>query len=442
MNETKHNSLLTIARLAPVVGFILLALVAGIGIGAHLTLSSSKIGGEQYADIVESKDFLADILPPPLFPIEAMLDVHVLLDNPGRLDEIAGKVAKAHQIFDERVEHWVKQLDVNMVAGEETKSIFKTELIAVFDETWSQIETLILPAVKAGNIAAAEQASLALEKLYGRALAANSRVVDKLLPAIAAAESGAIEQADRNEWLLAAAVIAVCVVLCLAIAFMVTHVVRPLKRLTGVLSSLANDDFSVVIPFVTRPDELGSVARSVEILKANNLAATRAKTEAISSERAMVTQSIGSGLTKLAGKDLTYRISEEMPEAYRKLQDDFNRAMEQLEGVIGMVSASSETINSGTMEISTASDDLSKRTETQAANLEETAAAVAEITTKVKAALINDPVVKAFDVKVESFKGVVQLSGFVATESEKAQAGRVAATVSGVSEIKNNITLK
>lgn len=64
------------------------------------------------------------------------------------------------------------------------------------------------------------------------------------------------------------------------------------------------------------------------------------------------------------------------------------------------------------------------------------------ITTKVKAALVNDPVVKALDVKVETFKGVVQLSGFVATESEKAQAGRVAATVSGVSEIKNNITLK
>jgi len=64
------------------------------------------------------------------------------------------------------------------------------------------------------------------------------------------------------------------------------------------------------------------------------------------------------------------------------------------------------------------------------------------ITTKVKAALVNDPVVSALDVTVESFKGVVQLSGFVNTSAEKAQAGRVAASVKGVTDVKNNIVVK
>lgn len=64
------------------------------------------------------------------------------------------------------------------------------------------------------------------------------------------------------------------------------------------------------------------------------------------------------------------------------------------------------------------------------------------ITTKVKAAFVNDPVVSALDVKVDSFKGVVQLSGFVNTSAEKAQAGRIAASIKGVTDVQNNIVVK
>src|SRR5215467_10404681 len=64
------------------------------------------------------------------------------------------------------------------------------------------------------------------------------------------------------------------------------------------------------------------------------------------------------------------------------------------------------------------------------------------ITAKVKAALVKDPVVKARDVKVETFKGVVQLSGFVNSETEKTQAGAVAASVNGVINVKNDIVVK
>ncbi len=103
-------------------------------------------------------------------------------------------------------------------------------------------------------------------------------------------------------------------------------------------------------------------------------------------ERDAAIQLIGSGLTRLAAKDLTFRISERLPAAYQALKEDFNAAMDQLEGVIRSVSDSTQTINSGTQEISSASDDLSRRTESQAASLEETAAAVAEITAKVRQA--------------------------------------------------------
>jgi hyperosmotically inducible periplasmic protein len=64
------------------------------------------------------------------------------------------------------------------------------------------------------------------------------------------------------------------------------------------------------------------------------------------------------------------------------------------------------------------------------------------ITVKVKAAFVKDPVIKAFAVTVQTFKGVVQLSGFVNTAAEKEQAERVAAAVPGVTEVKNSIVVK
>lgn len=66
----------------------------------------------------------------------------------------------------------------------------------------------------------------------------------------------------------------------------------------------------------------------------------------------------------------------------------------------------------------------------------------ATITTKVKAAFVRDPVVKALDVNVDTFKSVVQLSGFVSTNDEKARAEQLAAGIAGVSSVKNNITVK
>lgn len=66
----------------------------------------------------------------------------------------------------------------------------------------------------------------------------------------------------------------------------------------------------------------------------------------------------------------------------------------------------------------------------------------ASITTKVKAAFVRDPLVKALDVGVDTFKGVVQLNGFVDTEEQKSRAEQIAAGVAGVSSVKNNVTVK
>ncbi len=64
------------------------------------------------------------------------------------------------------------------------------------------------------------------------------------------------------------------------------------------------------------------------------------------------------------------------------------------------------------------------------------------ITTKVKTAIFNDPVAKVLQVKVETFKGVVQLSGFVDSPEAAARAVEAARSVGGVKDVINKISVK
>ena len=64
------------------------------------------------------------------------------------------------------------------------------------------------------------------------------------------------------------------------------------------------------------------------------------------------------------------------------------------------------------------------------------------ISTKVRARIADDPAVSIRDIDVNAFRDTVQLSGFVDTPEEKARAGRIAASVEGVRNVENNITVK
>lgn len=64
------------------------------------------------------------------------------------------------------------------------------------------------------------------------------------------------------------------------------------------------------------------------------------------------------------------------------------------------------------------------------------------ITTKVKAAVLHEPGLKVAEINVETFKGVVQLSGFVSSRDDIKSAIRVASAVDGVKSVKNDMQLK
>ncbi|WP_295992613.1 BON domain-containing protein [Rugamonas sp.] len=66
----------------------------------------------------------------------------------------------------------------------------------------------------------------------------------------------------------------------------------------------------------------------------------------------------------------------------------------------------------------------------------------AALTTKVKAAIVNEPTLKVSEINVETYQGKVQLSGFVSSQDDINKAVDVARNVNGVKEVNNDIRLK
>ena len=193
----------------------------------------------------------------------------------------------------------------------------------------------------------------------------------------------------------------------LAAAFIVGRTTaNPLGRLRDSMLALAAGDLEVEIAALGRADELGEMAKAVQSFKeaahdrerlereaANEREASEAGRRANEAERAVrenqqkrVVEAIATGHEQLAQGNLTFRIEETFPPAYEKIKSDFNAAIAQIQRTIAVISTTTEGIRSNAGEMSQASDNLSRRTEQQAASLEESAAALGEITQTVKKA--------------------------------------------------------
>ncbi|HVY89223.1 MAG TPA: HAMP domain-containing protein, partial [Hyphomonadaceae bacterium] len=160
--------------------------------------------------------------------------------------------------------------------------------------------------------------------------------------------------------------------------------IQPVKRITDAMTRLAGGDEAIVVPYVERGDEIGAMGKALAAFKQAGIDHREEQKASEARNEALVNDSFGEGVSRLAQGDLTYRLEQELPAAYAQLQRDFNAAMEKLQQAMRGITDNSGGVKSAASEISHAADDLSRRTEQQAASLEETAAALDEITATVK----------------------------------------------------------
>jgi methyl-accepting chemotaxis protein len=212
---------------------------------------------------------------------------------------------------------------------------------------------------------------------------------------------------------------------------------RPIKGLVQIMTHLAGGDLSVVVVGTERKDEIGPMAKAVQIFKDNGLklkaseaeaarqrmaaeqerAANEAARAEIQRQQEAVVATIAEGLDRLSQGDLTGRLNQAFASEYEKLRTDFNATAKSLQEALSTIATATDGISNGSDQIATASDDLSRRTEQQAASLEETSAALNIITQTVKAMAADTA--EASKV-VATTRNAAETSGAVVTQAVEA----------------------
>ncbi len=363
-------------------------------------IETVRVGGPLYDRIVEEKDLTADILPPPLYVIDAYLDAKLAFAAAGSSDLQAAEkeFAKHRGEYEARLTHWQA---INF--DPEVKSVLMGESDAQVQIVWTSADAMF-KALSSGDTASAA----AHEAQMTQAFEAHRAAVEKVVPIIAADQIKIEAAAFTEEVQLLSLMGAVCLLLGGIIVGGVwaisRGVIRPVQAITGYMGQLAAGDYERAVPFAGRHDELGDMAKSVAVFREGVLERRALRQEqdderrtaesdrrsnedqriAAEQQRDSAMHSVAQGLDHLSAGDVAYRLETAFAPEYERLRGDFNTAAQKLTQTLSQIRQSSSGVGSGAAEIAQAADDLSRRTEQQAASLEETAAALDQITSTVR----------------------------------------------------------
>lgn len=167
--DTRLNS-----RLAALV-LVFLVSFSVYGLYCINTVSEVKISGTAYQRIIEGKDLIADVLPPPAYLIETYLTAYLMLDAEGP-EELAALVARLRRLatdFETRQAVWSRVL-----AEGELKRAMTVEAFEPGKRMLAALEEDFVPALRAGN---PDQARTVLELTVSRDYALHRRAVDRVV---------------------------------------------------------------------------------------------------------------------------------------------------------------------------------------------------------------------------------------------------------------------
>ncbi|CDM60366.1 MULTISPECIES: methyl-accepting chemotaxis protein [Rhizobium] len=263
---------------------------------------------------------------------------------------------------------------------------------------------------------------------------------------------------DTSMLSLGAAIGALLVISCFGFLAIRTWLVKPIKQMVVTMKIIADGDLTSTIEGTIRRDEIGSMARAVQIFKDNELRARDLEKDVEASrganeiERARIaeterqraqdmaeaTVSLAEGLKQLAGGNLVFRLDGNFAGDFEPLRANFNAAVAQLAESLRAVSDATGSIDDGAQEISVSAQDLSRRTEHQAASLEQTAAALDQITQNVASS--SRRTAEARHVAIEANKsarrsGEVVSSAVAAMQRIERSSSQISSIVGVIDEI-------
>ncbi|NYT40259.1 methyl-accepting chemotaxis protein [Sphingomonas sp. R-74633] len=149
------------------------------------------------------------------------------------------------------------------------------------------------------------------------------------------------------------------------------------------MEALAAGDLASPIQFTEYRDCVGRLTKAMFAFR--DTAAAQITANAESERHGEIVRGMTGNLRRLAEGDLTADITEEYPAVYAGLRGNFNEALSSLRNLLGSVTESTIAIRTGSGEIAQASENLARRTEANAASLEQTSAAITQMDQRLKA---------------------------------------------------------
>jgi methyl-accepting chemotaxis protein len=343
-------------------------------------------------------DLRADILPPPLYVVEAFAIANDAVVHREHADEDLATLGALKVDYDRRVTFWKERELSSSIVGS-----LNQDVIVTADNFWSLIEGGYRSALQGNDAAELALVMDRLRVLYIAQLDAVRRLSDVITTDATAVEANAAETSSIMNTASLGSGIAALLLFMGGIVVLHRRAIRPVKRMSDFMKVMATGDYSKAVPDLHRVDEIGEMAASVEVFKAAGIERRRLEEEAASGrlgteaeqrrmaeyERAKQQElqafvaDIERGFEALSEGDLTVRLDRPVAPEYEQIRQRYNESVDKLEDAFGKVVSGIGAIRTGLSEITVASGDLSQRTEQQAASLEETVAALSDVTAQV-----------------------------------------------------------
>ena len=343
---------------------LLTVIIAGLGV------NRIRYGGTLHTANQQVNDFVADILPPPVYVLEPYLEATMIAHNPANWAEHAKRLDKLEQDYRQRTAFWKAS-----TIAPDLRHQLEQESESSGMRFWTEIDQSLLPAAQHGDSAALAASYARLSAIYTE----HRTQIDAL---VAAAERAQTELGESSRMTLHL-VTGFLVVMALAIPTMVifniwyiTNIaLTPLGHTAETMTRMAAGDYDANEVHVHRDDEIGALTRAIEHFREN----ARARREG-RREQERVVAVLSDALEHLAEGNLAHRIEGDIPASYEQLRERFNAALTRLGTTLLAVSESAHSVLNGANEIRAASDDLARRNEEQAVSLEQTTGAMGRIT--------------------------------------------------------------
>src|SRR4051812_7178025 len=227
---------------------ILFGVITALGLSAILAVSTYsnsqlRVGGPLYSQIKLGNDLLADILPPPVYVVEAYLEATLALQEPSKASAHKERLAQLHKEFEDRQEFWIKS-DLDPVL----KSDLTVKSHAEVQRFWTTAERELLPALISGDRPAAEKSYARLTSAYTAHRAIIDDIIKKANADNAELEATAAKRITLFSLLVWSVSGAVVLIIVFGIAGIAIGVIRPVVRMTSAVTQMAAGDLGIVIP--------------------------------------------------------------------------------------------------------------------------------------------------------------------------------------------------